>query len=380
MFKQTVLDDDDVRRIVERFLLQKHCMRIARECNGTIFGGSITSYFKRKEGIVDFINELDKLGKRSKFRKLLFDITFQPSSFDNRTTEIRDIDIVFETQESLDIYKNKILTLPGVCEILPTNHVPYRNHVIFDELFTVNKYKIIYKYDYSFTESSRGTTICIFMDIVIPKQDTYKIPCQVLQYFSHKQLTWDKYGVHAPKFHISRVDDFDTSHTIINNFLKGRVAITKECESMTIMLSEMVSKIDSSNIIKKGEMYTRILISRTVFILRVLILMKLYDVYNSPLKTDRNKDCGICFECKDEILYKWTNTSTPYCLECLTSYIRNICEYKPIYNNHSDICVEMLDILDESDVCNMTKTQVYLIENILICPVGNKIDFSLKHI
>jgi hypothetical protein len=121
------------------------------------------------------------------------------------------------------------------------------------------------------------------------------------------------------------------------------------------------------------------MISRAVFMIRVLVLMKMYDVYNSPIKSDTNKDCGICFEYKNDIMYKWTNTSTPYCLECLTLYIRNICDYKPIYSNPSDIQVEMLNILDDSDVCNLTKSQVYLIENILICPVGNKIDFSLKN-
>jgi len=372
------LDDNNVKRLIERFLLQKHCMRIARECKGTIFGGSIISYFKRKEGIVDFVNELDKTDKRSEFRKLLFDTTFQPNSVMNRTTQIRDIDIVFDSQIDLYIFKNTVLTLPGVCEVMLTNHVPYRNHIVFDKLFEVNKYKITYKYDYSFTEPSKGTTISIFVDIVIPKQHIYKIPCQVLQYFSHKQLTWDKYGVHAPK--ILKSDDFDASHTIINNFLKNRVSLTKESHLLTNILSEIVSDIDSSNIIKKGEIYTHIMISRAVFMIRVLVLMKMYDVYNSPLKSDTNKDCGICFEYKNDIMYKWTNTSTPYCLECLTSYIRNICDYKPIHSNPSDIRVEMLNILDDSDVCNLTKSQVYLIENILICPVGNKIDFSLKHI
>ena len=51
-----------------------------------------------------------------------------------------------------------------------------------------------------------------------------------------------------------------------------------------------------------------------------------------------------------------------------------------MYNNPSDIQVEMLNILDDSDIHNLTKIQVYLIENILICPVGNKVDFSLKKI
>lgn len=370
-------EDDDVRRLTERFLLQKHCMRIAREYKGTIFGGSIISYFKRKEGIVDFLNELDKRDKRSDFRKLLFNITFQPSSFENRTTEIRDIDIIFDSQKDFYIYKNVLLSLPGVSEVTLVKHKSYRNHIVFERLFEVSKYRVIYKYDFSFTDSSKSKTITIFMDIVIPKQHTYKIPCHVLQYFSHKQLTWDKHGVHAPKMFKS--DDFDASHTIINNFLKGRVSLTKESHIITSILSYLVSEIDSSNITKKGEIYTHILISRSIFILRVLVLMKMYDVYNSPLKTDKNKDCGICFEHKNDIMYKWTSTSTPYCLECLTSYIRNICDYKLVYNNPSDICVEMLDILDDSDVCNLTKSQVYLIENILICPVGNKVDFSLKH-
>lgn len=375
MYKE--MEDDDVRRFIERFLLQKHCMRIAREYKGTIFGGSIISYFKRKEGIVDFVNELDKTGKRSEFRKLLFDETFQPSSVLNRTTDIRDIDIVFDSQKDFDTYKNVLLAIPGVCEIVSTNHISYRNHIVFDRLFEVCKYKIIYKYDFSFTEPSKGTTIIIFVDIVIPKQHIYKIPCQVLQYFSHKQLTWDKHGVHTPS--LPKYDDFDTSHTIINNFLKGRVSLTEENHIMTNILSDLVSEIDSSNIIKKSEVYTRILVSRTVFILRVLVLMKMYDVYNSPLKTDKDKDCGICFEHKNDIMYKWTNTSTPYCLECLTSYIRNICHYKIIHTNPSDdICVESLNILDKSDICNMTKKQVYLIENILVCPVGNKVDFKKK--
>jgi hypothetical protein len=355
-------------------------MRIARETKGVIYGGSIISYFKRKEGIVDFINELDKTGNRNKFTELLFDITFQPNSFKNRTSEIRDIDIIFESQEEVDIYMNNLQTLPGITRVLLTNHISYRNHIIFDKLFEVSKYKIFYTYDFSFTDSNKGKTICIFIDIVIPKQDKHKIPCHVLQYFSHKQLTWDKHGVHAPKSHTFKSDDFDTSHTIINNFLKGRVSLSGESDIMTSILSDLVSEIDSSNITKKGEIYTRILISRSVFILRVLVLMKMYDVYNSPLKTDKNKDCGICFEHKNDIMYKWTSTSTPYCLECLTSYIRNICDYKLVYNNPSDICIEMLDILDDSDVCNLTKSQVYLIENILICPVGNKLDFSIKHL
>lgn len=373
------MDDSDVRYRVERFLLQKHCMRIVRESNGTIFGGSIISYFKRKEGIVDFVNELDKTGQRSKFRELLFDMTFQPSSFENRTTEIRDIDVVFNSQEEVSVYINNLQKLPGISDIIVTNHVSYQNHIIFEKLFDVSKYKIIYKYDFSFTESNKSKTICIFMDIVIPKQDKYKIPCHILQYFSHKQLTWDKHGVHAPKSYTFHSDDFDDSHTIINNFLKGRVSLTRESELMTVMLSQIVSNIDSSNIAKKGEVYTGILITRTIFIIRVLLLMKMYEVYNSPLKTDKNKECGICFEHKNDIMYKWTNTSTPYCFECLSAYIRNICDYKPVYNNPSDICVEMLDILDDSDVCNMTKSQIYLIENILICPVGNKVDFSIKY-
>ena len=372
-------DNDDIRHRMERFLLQKHCMRIARECEGTLFGGSIISYFKRKEGIVDFVNELDKTEQRSKFKELLFDPTFQPSSFENRTTEIKDIDVVFNSQEEVSVYINKLHTLPGVSNVLPTNYVSYQNHIVFDKLFEVSKYRIIYKYDFSFTESNNSKTICFYMDVVIPKQDKYKIPCHVLQYFSHKQLTWDKHGVHAPMSHTFGTVDFDASHTIINNFLKGRVSLTTESEEMTTMLSEMVSNIDSSNIIKKGEIYTRILVSRTIFILRILLLMKMYDVYNSPLKTDKNKECGICLEHKDDILYKWTKTSTPYCFECLSSYIRNICEYKPVYNNPSDICVLMLGILDDSDICHMTKKQVYLIENILICPVGNKLDFSLRY-
>ena len=372
------LDDNNTKRIIERFLLQKHCMRIARECKGTIFGGSIISYFKRKEGIIDFMNELDKTNRRSDFRKLLFDTTFQPSSFINRTTQIRDIGMVFDSQKDLYMYKNTVMSLPGVCEVILTNHVPYRSHIVFDNLFEVSKYKITYKYDYSFVEPSKGTTITIFIDIVIPKHHTIKIPCQILQYFSHKQLTWDKHGVHAPKMFKS--DDFDASHTIINNFLKERVSLTKESQLMTNILSEIVSDIDSNDIIKKGETYIHIMISRAVFIIRVLVLMRLYDVYNSPLKSDTDKDCGICFEHKNDIMYKCTNNSTPYCLECLTLYIRNICDYKPMYNNPSDIQVEMLNILDDSDIHNLTKIQVYLIENILICPVGNKVDFSLKKI
>lgn len=373
------MEDSDIRHKVERFLLQKHCMRIVRESNGTIFGGSVISYFKRKEGIVDFVNELDKTDQRSKFRELLFDVSFQPSSFENRTTEIRDIDVVFNSQKEVSVYINNLQKLPGISDIIVLNHVSYhQTHIIFEKLFEVSKYKITYKYDFSFTESNKSKTICIFMDVVIPKQDRHKIPCHILQYFSHKQLTWDKHGVHAPNSHTFRTDDFDASHTIINNFLKGRVSLTKESRLMTVMLSQIVSNIDSSNIVKKGEVYTHILITRTLFILRVLLLMKMYEVYNSPLKTDKDKDCGICFEHKNDIMYKWTCTSTPYCFECLTSYIRNICDYKPVYNNPSDICVEMLDILDDSDICNMTKTQVYLIENILICPVGNKVDFSLN--
>jgi len=373
------MEDSVVRYRVERFLLQKHCMQTVRESNGTIFGGSIISYFKRKEGIVDFVNELDKTGQRSKFRELLFDMTFQPSSFENRTTEIRDIDVVFNSQEEVNVYINNLQKLPGISDITVTNYVSYQNHVIFEKLFEVSKYKITYKYDFSFTESNKSKTICVFMDIVIPKQDKYKIPCHILQYFSHKQLTWDKHGVHAPKSHTFHSDDFDASHTIINNFLKGRVSLTRESELMTVMLSQIVSNIDSSNIVKKGEVYTRILITRTIFIIHVLLLMKMYEVYNSPLKTDKNKECGICFEHKNDIMYKWTNTSTPYCFECLSAYIRNICDYKPVYNIPSDICVEMLEILDDSDICNMTKTQAYLIENILTCPVGNKVDFSIKY-
>lgn len=380
----------------EKYLLTRELMEYAKNSNGKLFGGSISSYFSKQHFTNAYKHTLIKNNDLEHFDKYYQDINYDPETWLGRNKTIRDIDVFFKSDCDVEKYTRNIYTIPGVYDIQVYNPCSqpvddYRRHILFARYFAVKKILVKYLFDHSFCR--KGTSINVPIDIVTIRPDSdWNSPVSLMQELTIKQLMWDTTGITCniqTKNHLSRsleiLDDFNSNVCFIaheNRIMRNemRELIPSKCYYDE---AEYDDDYDHSNDYSRDvvSILTRIIESRIMVISRLLSYHGFYTIVNSPLSLEKKGDCGICFEEECEDVLKWNtkqNNGKSYCKKCILNYIRS---FMKVSGSHThDECepdsFHKDPILTNKEWKYLTNKQIYLIENVLVCPVGNKADFS----
>ena len=369
----------------EKYLLTRDLMERGRNNGGTLFGGSISNYFLRCHHANAYKRELIMNNEIELFDKNYQNPNYHTSSYDGRNMTIRDIDIYFSSKESVSQYVESIYKIPGVHDVVecPSVSSIYKRHVLFDKNYTLNTYKVRYLYGHSFC--SKGTPITISLDVVISKPESrYRHPPTVcMQELTVKQLLWDSEGIKTSnKYEHHLVNSFN----ILDDFIHNICFIKEESwdmrENMRNLLSEEYDTFRYVNS-KASNALEKILESRTSLISRLMMHHKKYNIVNSPFVYEKRGSCGICLSEKDNV-FKWKtdkNNGQLYCEQCICGYMKSIRKIDNEYHNHKELENAPKHFHDDPILTPyewkfLNIKQIYLIENIFVCPVGNKADFS----
>jgi hypothetical protein len=376
----------------EKFLLTRELMDYAKKSNGTIFGGSIPSYFKKLYFTNAYKRTLIKNNDLDHFDEYYGDAEYDPETFTGRNNVIRDIDVFFKNEDDVETYMKEIYKIPGVFQIVESDRtLHYKRHVLFDKNFKLKKIVVKYLYDHSFCR--KGKQITVPIDIVTnrPESEYNFSPVAFMQELTVKQLMWDTSGIYsALTKKISGKNNLTRSLEILDDFNANVCFISEETKMMRNEFRNLLPDTydsypydySNSNRIVSVCILERIIESRIMVISRLISYHGVHTVVNSPISFEEKGSCGICFtENEGHGILRWKtkqNNSQSYCKKCIFKYLRSFStvsgyhthdEYEPDYF-HDD------PILTKREWKYLTTKQIHLIENTFVCPVGNKADFS----
>lgn len=372
----------------EQYLLTREVMYIARKTKGILFGGCISTYFMRRHYANQYKRTLIKNNELEHFDENYQKINYNPETYTGRNTNIRDVDAYFEFECDARTYIEELYKIPGVYDVVPISNKDsvYKRHVLFDKHFTLQKYVVKYLFDHSFC--SFGRTLTVYIDIVISKPDSeYRHPPTVfMQELTVKQLLWDSNGIRCNKMSNHPLEH---SFDILDDFVSKMCFIKPETSFSRQEMRDLLPKDGDFYYNQESEKITaileRMIESRIAVIIRLLSYHKQYTVVNSPMCYEKDGSCGICFTKTHHVL-KWKtsqNNSQFYCFRCVLEYLNSfkkveVCDY----HNHEEYDDDNEYFHNDPILTNrewkyLTVKQIYLIENIFVCPVGNKANFSV---
>lgn len=368
----------------ERYLVNRKLIELARK-NGEVFGGSIPTIFRRKHYVSKYKKTLIKNDDMKHFDRYYNYATYDSESYKYRTERIRDIDVFFKYQEDVENFKKDIYKIAGVFNIQECNAHNYKKHVLFDKNYNLEKIIVKYTMNHSFCEP--GYNMSFQIDIVTPSIhcEIYENPIHMMQELTIKQLTWNVDGIHS-SLHVEKSHQLEKCFDIIHDFISDICYIKEETgymrDKMREYLQSYYDDVDGDNISMK-EKLSRCLETRIMVIMRILRYHMNYTIVNSPMsfEKDSDKDCGICFNTKKQ-MFKWRtqqNNTQLYCFECIYKYLqtlKNIDDTVLYTHDFDEDHFHNNPILTSEEWRHLNLNQIYLIENILVCPVGNKANFS----
>lgn len=395
----------------ETYLLVKMIMKFARHHGGDLFGGCVSTYFRKKHFITKYKNYLIAKNQLCNFDKHFANPDFDTATFDERNKTFRDIDIFFGTTSCVQNFKDKILKIPGVFQIKSCSTLSsYKRHALFSRFFQLEKIIVKYIYGNSISEKKSGTMIFINVDIVtkLPKFDKLDIhPLNFMQELTIKQLVWNDNVIQTftesiPMERCYRSSLIRKSFDIIDNFNQNVCYITKETNFMRNSFKEFIYSSSEYNYSIK-ERLKECIQSRILVICRLLNYHKRYTIVNSPLvhadslSKSMYNECGICFSdtklvskqsgpgkqsVNIDSFFRWKtkqNNTTYYCHECICNWMNEllkICNNYNVRDKRNRYLFHNNPILSPDTWNYLNDKQIYFIENIFVCPVGNKADFS----
>lgn len=380
----------------EKYLLTQRLMELGRHNHGEIFGGSISTYFMKRYNSNAYKRQLIKDNKLDQFDDLYEDEIYSPKTYKGRTSVIRDIDIYFRKDDDVKCYLEYIYRIPGVYEITecPDSSSMYHQHVLFKHNYKLSKVIVRYTYNHSLTRKN-SPRIYIPIDIITPRDSEYTTnPVYIMQELTIKQFVWNIRGFESP---IPSLNCTLKTYDIVDDFLNDVCYFREETYHMRDAMRDYIelqyNKSETEYDFTCHLEYC--LRTRVLVILRLLNNLCKFTVVNSPLSFEKEGECGICLSDKVTVarsigcrygekldkLYRWKtdkNNTQLYCYQCLKKYLDSLitvdettyhrCDYKEEFARNP--------ILTSREWKYLKENQIYLIENILVCPVGNKANFS----
>ena len=369
----------------ERHLVNRKLIELARK-KGEVYGGSVVVTFRRKHFASAYKRTLIKNNELKHFDKYYNDESYDTETHTHRTEQIRDIDVFFQEREDIVAFKKDIYKIPGVYNIrVCFNTRIYNKHVLFDRNYNLEKIIVEYAMNHSFCEP--GVKMSFHIDIVTPSVNCERKanPVYMMQELTIKQLMWDNNGLKSSSSTYSS-HHMEKCYEIIDDFISNVCYIKEENPYMRSTMKQYLQSRDDISIVEK---LSKCLETRKIVIMRILRYNLQYTVVNSPISFEKNcqTDCGICFS-KKKYMFKWKteqNNTQPYCVECIAKYLQSIKTINPeIYHqghqeDFNEYHFHKNPILTSEEWKYLNKNQIFLIENILVCPVGNMADFTCEN-
>lgn len=370
----------------EQMLVNRKLMELARS-KGEVFGGSIAVTFRRKHFASAYKRHLIKNNEVEHFDKYYDDESYDTETHAYRTEQIRDIDVFFKNPEDVASFKKDIYKIPGVYKIQGCNDAfnarIYKRHVLFDRNYNLEKIIVKYIMNHSFCEPGSGVKMSFMIDIVTPSVHCERKdnPVFMMQELTIKQLMWDSKSL-TSTLYTTPSNELEKCYEIIDDFISDVCYIKEENPYMRVCMESYIQSHDELSVVEK---LSKCLETRILVIKRILRYNIQHTIVNSPISFEKNclTDCGICFS-KKKYMFKWKteqNNTQPYCLECINKYLHSLTVidetvYHNYLDNREDDYFHRNPILTSEEWKYLNTNQIYLIENILVCPVGNKADFS----
>ena len=357
----------------ERFLVYCRIVDACAEHHGTAYGRGLSSTVLQNAAFESFYQHLREHGLDA--ATSYNDPCVHPRSFFFRTRWCEPLCVHFDTRDDLRVFQNALYCIPGVHQVLCVRgaHSNWVIQTFFDVLVLQVDY--VYNYALSSERAVEDAPCHLRLDVhATVSRDIEGVPCLLYQDLDVHAVHCTAQGLLGPEastLFLQQASVFCHLEARWN----GHATWARETKSMRNLLRYTVEQNVVPDALQKCLQF------RSSAVLHLLQYLQLYTVPNSPIQlhTDPGSTCLICYEPKAH-LYRWVQQLPGgYCDQCLKLYVQHLVQASAEHDVdiHDKHHFHVEPVLSMHHWEGLTEKQIYLIENVLVCPVGNKADFSL---